>query len=191
MANTSNTFEVQVASLAEAFNVAADSAAAAWDAPIAAAEKMGLKPAHVKAGGKAAKPFVTGVLIAWQGPEFAAEFARVNGGIEIQGRVVKRGKAVTVTKDKAAWQRALSARVARIRDAWEAALNDDFAANGSGSKDAKGPLEAMLERITRDAERLESIVNGTAKGALAKVDGDVAPVAKGLRGVAAALRKAM
>ena len=145
------------------------------------AQDAGFDPSVI-ADGEGKKAFEEGVMIGWQGPEFTAAFARLNGAQPIKGRKWSKGRWVESVKTKRQWQEQFRGKVKTARKQiadWFA--DPEGTSAGTADSDKATLLESMTARVKKDHETLCDVINGTSKLTFWKnFEGDVGPARKAL-----------
>lgn len=183
---------------------------AAMFAALSALADTGVSVADISKGGSALAAFQAGVLVGWQGAEFAEAFASAKSGkAPIKGKIRDRTtrRMISAELAKVEWQRQLSSKVSKYRAIVAEYIGDNGPDNGSDNGSGKGKagkrgsragskprnLSAMMADTVADwAKRLDAVASGTAKPAsdAEAFTGDIAPVRDALKALTKALKEA-
>jgi len=171
--NTSNRAPV-ILSAGEAFGIAQNEADAKFTKVCIKMKADKIDPADISKGGAHLKDFTTGLLIGWQGADFADVFATSNGKVMMTGKVYskKSGRLVNKTQTRQRWQNDLSSKVAKARKEYTDFLDGPDAGNGE-----KAARKTLLQTIENTGgkwhKRLIAIKDDKAVGDDAKILADV------------------
>ena len=151
------------------------------------AQEAGFDPSVI-ADGEGKKAFEQGVMIGWQGPEFTAEYERLNGAQPIKGRKWSKGRWVESVKTKRQWQTQFRGKVDTARRQIA-----DWFADPEGTRASAGEkatlLESMTARVKKDHATLCGVIDGTATTPFWKnFEGDVTDARKALADALKALQ---